>query len=120
MGFIIRDRDGIRVVQNRNRFGHADAVLAKVDPGFARLVPFEAHSSSVRTNCAYVKLLPRNARARGCGDKRISASKSGCPAESAAGAFSGSGFARTREWATGSRPWFQGTARDAPYSQARR
>jgi hypothetical protein len=32
-----------------------DAVLPKVDPGFARLVPLETRTSSVRTNCAYVK-----------------------------------------------------------------
>jgi hypothetical protein len=39
---------------NRNRFGHANTVFAVVDPGFARLVPFDAHASSVRTYCAYV------------------------------------------------------------------
>lgn len=51
---VILDRDGVGVAKDGNRFGHADAVLAKVDPGFARLIPLEAHSSSVRTSCAYV------------------------------------------------------------------
>ncbi len=55
VGFIIRDRDGVRIVKDRNRLGHSDAVLAKVDSGFARFVPLEAHDSSVRTLCAYVK-----------------------------------------------------------------
>jgi hypothetical protein len=54
-GFIIRDRDGVRIVKDRNCFGHPDTVLAKVDPGFALLIPFEAHNLSVRTFRAYVK-----------------------------------------------------------------
>ncbi len=54
IGFVIRHRDRVRVVENRNRLGHADAVLAEVDSGLARLIPLEAHSSSVRTDCAYV------------------------------------------------------------------
>ena len=49
IGFVVRNRDRVRVVKNRNRFGHPDAVLAQVASGFDRLVPFEAHSSSVRT-----------------------------------------------------------------------
>src|SRR5262245_22845011 len=40
IGFIISNRDRIRLVKNRNRFGHADAVLAKVDPG----LPASSHS----------------------------------------------------------------------------
>lgn len=40
IGFI-RDRDGIGVVKHRNRIGHPDTVLAKIDPGFARLIPLE-------------------------------------------------------------------------------
>jgi hypothetical protein len=31
-------------------------VLAVVDSGLARLIPLEAHRSSVRTSCAYVNL----------------------------------------------------------------
>src|SRR4051812_42331122 len=57
IGFVIRDRDGISVVKNRNRFGHPDAVLAVVDSGFARVIPLKAHSFSVRTCCAYVKAI---------------------------------------------------------------
>src|SRR3954464_7097526 len=48
IGFVIRDGDGVRIVENRNRFRHADAVLAVIDSGLARLIPLEAHSSSVR------------------------------------------------------------------------
>ena len=55
IGLLIRDRDGVGIVKNRNCLGHPDAVLAEVDPGFARFVPFEAHEYSVRTLCAYVK-----------------------------------------------------------------
>ncbi len=62
IGFIIRDRNGIRIVKNRNRFGHADAVFAKVDSSLARLIPLEAHSLSVRTNCAYFNLRPPEKR----------------------------------------------------------
>ena len=54
IGFVIRDRDRMRVVKNRNRFGYADAVLAVINSSLARLIPLEAHSSSVRTDCAYV------------------------------------------------------------------
>src|SRR5690349_10300676 len=54
IGFIIRDRDGVRVVKNWNCFGHPDAVLAEIGAGLARLIPLETHSSSVRTSCAYV------------------------------------------------------------------
>ena len=39
VGFLIRDRDGVRIVKNRNRFGHPHPVFAKVDPGFAFFVP---------------------------------------------------------------------------------
>jgi hypothetical protein len=38
-----------------NRLGHPDAVLAKVESGFALIVPLEAHGSIVRTFCTYVK-----------------------------------------------------------------
>ena len=51
---IIRDGDGVRVVKHRNRFGHAHSMLAKVDSGLARLVPFKGHQFIVRTSCAYV------------------------------------------------------------------
>jgi hypothetical protein len=54
-GFIIRDRDGVRIVKDQNRLGHPDTVLAKVDPGFALFVPLEAHNFGVRTLRAYVK-----------------------------------------------------------------
>ena len=54
IGFIIPDRDGIGIVKDGNRFGHAYAVLSKVDAGLACLVPFETHISIVRTDCAYV------------------------------------------------------------------
>lgn len=54
IGFIIRDRDGIWVLENRNRLGHANAMLPKVDSGLARLIPLEARSLRVHTSCAYV------------------------------------------------------------------
>jgi hypothetical protein len=54
IGLIIRDGDGVRVIENRNRFGYADAVLAEIDPSLARLIPLESYSLSVRTHCAYV------------------------------------------------------------------
>jgi hypothetical protein len=55
IGFIIPDRDGVRIVKNWNRLGHPDTVLAEVDSRFALLVPLETHNLSVRTICAYVK-----------------------------------------------------------------
>ena len=55
IGCIIRDRDGIGIVKDRNRLRHPDAVLAEVDADFARVIPLEAHTYSVRTFCAYVK-----------------------------------------------------------------
>lgn len=47
IGFVIHNRDGVRVIKNRNRFGHADAVLAVVASGLVRLIPLEAHILSV-------------------------------------------------------------------------
>src|SRR6266545_1624392 len=55
VGVIICDGDGVRIIKDRNRFGHPYAVLANVDSSFALLIPFEAHDFSVRTFCAYVK-----------------------------------------------------------------
>jgi len=55
VGFIIRDRDGTRIVKDRNRFGQTDAVLAEVASGLTLLVPLETHAVSVRTSCTYVK-----------------------------------------------------------------
>lgn len=75
-GFIIRGRDGVGVVKDRNRFGHTDTVFAKVDSGFARVIPLKAHSSSVRTRCAYVNLgLWRDAGACGAAGAALN-----CPA----------------------------------------
>ena len=54
IGFIIRDRDRVRIIKNRNRLGHPDTVLAEVDSSFALFVPLETHDFSVRTLCAYV------------------------------------------------------------------
>ena len=53
--FIIRDSDGVGIVKRRNRLRHPDAVLPKIETGFALLVPLETHPFSVRTYCAYVK-----------------------------------------------------------------
>ena len=41
---MIRDGNGVRIVENRNRFGHANTVFAKVDSRLARFIPLEAHS----------------------------------------------------------------------------
>ena len=54
-GFLVRDRDGARIVKDRNRLRHPDAMLAEVDSSFALFVLLEAHHSSVRTLCTYVK-----------------------------------------------------------------
>src|SRR5450432_3824866 len=62
IGFHIRDRDRVRIVKHRKRFGHTDAVLAKVDPSLALFVPLETHNLSVRTLCAYFKGRSRVAR----------------------------------------------------------
>jgi hypothetical protein len=45
VGLVVRDRDGVRIVKNRDRFGHANAMLAEVDSGLALLVPLELHDS---------------------------------------------------------------------------
>jgi hypothetical protein len=46
---------GVGIVKDRNRFGHANAVLQEVDSGFAVFVPIETPDCSVRTICAYAK-----------------------------------------------------------------
>ena len=43
VGFIIYDRHGVGIIKDWNSFGDPDAVLAKVDPGFALFVPLEGH-----------------------------------------------------------------------------
>jgi hypothetical protein len=55
VGFLICDRDRVRIIKDRDCLGHSDAVLAIIDPGFTLFVPLEPHHFSVRTSCAYVK-----------------------------------------------------------------
>ena len=55
VGFIVRNRDRVRIFKNRNRFRHADPVPSKIDSGLALFVPLKAHNVSVRTLRAYVK-----------------------------------------------------------------
>lgn len=63
IGFV-RDRDRVRIVKDRNRFGHPDTVQAKVESCFARFIPFEAHLLSVRTLCTDVNAAWRFVRFR--------------------------------------------------------
>ncbi len=52
----IRDRDGVWIVKNRNRFGHPDTVPTEVDSGLALFVHSNPSIFIVRTLCAYVKV----------------------------------------------------------------